>query len=75
VFVYKSVDWWRTVHPQTSVVPSLMAPGSRMGPLAQLAFSLAGFGFFFLFLLFLLLRVRLADEEATLNDLYLAEED
>src|SRR5437773_4810612 len=23
LFVYKSVDWWRTVHPRTSVVPAL----------------------------------------------------
>src|SRR5213596_1781319 len=34
IFVYKSVDWWRTVHPKTSVVPELMRAGSKMGPAA-----------------------------------------
>ena len=35
LFVYKSVDWWRTVHPQTSVVPALMSSSSKMGPISS----------------------------------------
>jgi heme exporter protein C len=73
IFVYKSVDWWRTVHPKTSVVPALMS--SSMGPVAALAFAWCALAFMLLFAVMLFLRVRLATEEAMLNDLYLAEED
>ena len=76
IFVYKSADWWRAVHPQTSVVPNLMASGSKMGPLARLAFSMSAIGFIFLVLVLLTVRVRLADQQAALDQLYhLAEED
>ena len=75
VFVYKSVDWWRNVHPATSVVPTLMSPDSKMGPAAALAFAWCAVAFVFLFALLLAMRVRLADQQAMLNELYLAEEE
>jgi len=67
-FVYKSVDIWRTVHPKTSVVPTL--PKVMGGPLALTALA-----FFLLFLVLLTLRVRLAERQAVLDELYLADED
>jgi heme exporter protein C len=75
VFVYKSADWWRAIHPQTSVVPNLMASGSKMGPVARLAFSMSAIGFILLVLVLLTVRTRLADQQAALDQLYLAEED
>ena len=67
-FVYKSVDIWRTVHPKTSVVPTL--PKVMAGPLALTALA-----FVLLFLVLLTLRVRLAERQAVLDELYLAHED
>ena len=67
-FVYKSVDIWRTVHPKTSVVPTL--PRVMAGPLALTALA-----FVLLFLVLLTLRVRLAERQAMLDELYLAHED
>jgi heme exporter protein C len=67
-FVYKSVDIWRTVHPKTSVVPTL--PKVMAGPLALTALA-----FVLLFLVLLTLRVRLAERQAILDELYLAQED
>jgi heme exporter protein C len=69
VFVYKSVDWWRTVHPKTTVVSSLGDAG--MMP----AFALSSAAFVLLCTLMLMVRVRLATLQGTLNELYLAEED
>jgi heme exporter protein C len=68
VFVYKAVDWWRTVHPKTTVVTSLV-PG-MMFP-----FALCSVAFVLLFALILMLRVRLANLQSSLNELYLAQED
>jgi heme exporter protein C len=67
-FVYKSVDIWRTVHPKTSVVPTL--PKVMAGPLALTALA-----FVLLFVVLLELRVRLAERQAMLDQLYLAHED
>jgi heme exporter protein C len=67
-FVYKSVDIWRTVHPKTSVVPTL--PRVMAGPLALTALA-----FVLLFMVLLTLRVRLAERQAMLDELYLAHED
>jgi heme exporter protein C len=67
-FVYKSVDIWRTVHPKTTVVPTL--PRSLGAPLA-----LTAIGFFLLFVVLLTLRVRLAERQAALDEMYLALED
>jgi heme exporter protein C len=70
-FVYKSVDWWRTVHPKTTVVSSL---GETM-PAAVPAFTLCAIAFVLLSTLMMMLRVRLAAVQADLNDLYLAHDD
>ena len=69
-FVYVSVDWWRTVHPKTSVVPELArtAPGMA-GP-----FWFCVLMFMLLFALLLTARVHLERQRAELNRLYLADE-
>jgi heme exporter protein C len=67
-FVYISVNVWRTLHPRTTVVPSL-GPGMRE------PFWFCFVAFLSLFLLLLALRVRLAEQQAELDALYLAAED
>ncbi len=67
-FVYVSVNIWRTLHPKTTVVPTL-GPGMRG------AFWFCVLAFMLLFGLLLTLRVRLQERRATLDELYLAEED
>ena len=66
-FVYWSVNVWRTLHPKTSVVPSL-EPGMR-GP-----FWFCVVAFLLLFALVLILRTDLEKRRAELDALYLAEE-
>ena len=63
-FVYISVNVWRTVHPKTTVVPSLGA-GMR-GP-----FWFCVAAFLLLFLVLLAVRVRLAEQQSELETLYL----
>jgi heme exporter protein C len=67
-FVYKSVDIWRTVHPKTTVVPTL--PRLMAAPLALMALA-----FLLLFVVLLTLRTRLAERQTALDELYLAHED
>ena len=67
-FVYKAVDIWRTVHPKTTVVPTL--PSSLGAPLA-----LTSAAFVLLFVVLLTLRVNLAERQAALDEMYLALED
>ena len=70
-FLYFSVTIWRTIHPPTSVVPDIIEnPKGMAAPLlvSMLAFML-------LFVLLLNLRVRLAERQDALDDLYLALED
>ncbi len=68
-FVYVSVNIWRTLHPKTTVVPSLGA-GMR-GPFW---FSVAAF--LLLYLMLLAARVALERQRARVEELYLeAEED
>jgi heme exporter protein C len=64
-FIYISVNFWRTIHPQTSVVPTL--PVSMGFPLwfCVLSFLLA-------FMLLLRLRIRLEEQRARLDALYLS---
>ena len=64
-FVYISVNYWRTIHPTTSVVPTL--PASFGLPLWSGALA-----FLLLFLLLLRLRVRLEEQRANLDTLYLS---
>lgn len=66
-FVYWSVNVWRTLHPKTSVVPSL-EPGMR-GP-----FWFCVVAFLLLLTLVLILRTDLEKRRAELDALYLAEE-
>jgi heme exporter protein C len=67
-FVYWSVNMWRTMHPTTSVVPSLQP--EMMKPFL---WSLAAFLAFYLALL--LTRVRLEKSRAALEQAFLALED
>ncbi|MBA2354583.1 MAG: cytochrome c biogenesis protein CcsA [Acidobacteria bacterium] len=64
-FVYWSVNVWRTLHPKTTVVPSLQV---SMG----LPFYWCLVAFLLLFLALLATRVRLAEQQDTL-DLLLAD--
>ena len=66
-FVYWSVNIWRTVHPKTSVVPTLQA-----GMFGAFWFSVVAF--MLLFALLMTLRVRLEHQRAELDELYLADE-
>jgi heme exporter protein C len=66
--VYKSVDIWRTVHPQTTVVPTLDA---RMRPAFWGSFALITL----LWSILLTLRMRLGAARAALEDLELLVED
>jgi heme exporter protein C len=67
-FVYVSVNIWRTVHPLNTVVPTLKA--GMFGP-----FWFCAMAFLLLFTLLLTLRMTLAEEQAMLDDLYLADEE
>lgn len=67
-FVYWSVEFWRTLHPKTSVLPTLQ-PGMR-GPLWFCVAAFLG-----LFVLMLLARTRLETRRVELEELYLAVED
>jgi heme exporter protein C len=67
-FIYVSVNYWRTIHPPTSVVPKL--PFTMGFPLW---FCVASFAL--LFVLLLRMRVRLEEQRATLDSLYLSMDD
>jgi heme exporter protein C len=67
-FVYWSVNIWRTIHPKTTVVPTL-GPGMR----GTFWFCVLAFQGVFALLLFV--RLRLEKRRAELDELYLALED
>jgi heme exporter protein C len=67
-FVYWSVNLWRTLHPKTSVVPTLPV---AMG--LPLWFSTAAF--LGLFTLLLTMRTRLERRRTELDSLHLALDD
>ena len=67
-FLYISTEIWRTVHPRTSVVPSLPVDFGL-----PLWWSFAGF--IVLCLALLSARSRLEEQRATLDQLYLALEE
>ena len=67
-FVYWSVNVWRTLHPKTTVIPSLQA-GMR-GP-----FWFCVVAFLLLYTLALTARARLEARRAELEELYLAAEE
>jgi heme exporter protein C len=70
-FVYKSVDWWRTIHPKTSVMTSLGETSPEMWYVVWLCV----FIFLLMASLLLALRMRLEALRAELDELYLAAED
>ncbi|MGE0705310.1 MAG: cytochrome c biogenesis protein CcsA [Vicinamibacterales bacterium] len=70
VIVYKAVDWWRTIHPLTSVVRSL----GETSPEMYGALLYCSVCFILLFALLLMARVGLEERRAELDQLYLAEE-
>ncbi|HEX6210088.1 MAG TPA: cytochrome c biogenesis protein CcsA [Methylomirabilota bacterium] len=67
-FVYISVNVWRTLHPKTTVIPSL-------GPEMRGPFWFSVLTFLALFLALLALRTRLAAGQARLEELYLEADD
>jgi heme exporter protein C len=67
-FVYWSVNVWRTLHPKTSVIPSLQ-PGMR-GP-----FWFCVVAFLLVSTLILMLRTELEKRRQQLDELYLAAEE
>jgi heme exporter protein C len=67
-FVYWSVNVWRTLHPKTSVIPSLQ-PGMRG------AFWFCVAAFLLLSVVILALRAGLEQRRQALDALYLAVED
>lgn len=67
-FVYYSVNWWRTIHPKTTVVPTL-GPGMRG------TFWFCVLAFMLLMVLIVAARVRLEEQRARLDDLFLELED
>ena len=67
-FVYQSVNWWRTIHPKTTVVMTL-AEGMR-GP-----FWWSTGAFMLLMVVLLMARMRLERARAALDELYLMVEE
>jgi heme exporter protein C len=67
-FIYISVNYWRTIHPATSVVPTL--PTSMGVPLWFCLLT-----FILMYVLLLKLRIALEEQRARLDALYLALED
>ena len=66
-FIYISVNYWRTIHPATSVVPRL--PVSMGFPLWFCVVA-----FLVLFILLLRLRTRVEEQRARVDGLYLSLE-
>jgi len=67
-FVYISVNIWRTIHPKTSVVPSL--PSGMPGP-----FWFSVLAYLLLMTVLITMRVELERRRAALDALYLEDED
>ena len=67
-FVYYSVNWWRTIHPKTTVVPTLKEGMRGTFWFCVLAFML-------LMVLIVAARVRLERQRARVDELFLSVED
>jgi heme exporter protein C len=67
-FIYVSVNYWRTIHPPTTLVPKL--PFTMGFPLWYCVASFA-----LLLVLLLKMRVRLEEQRATLDSLYLSMDE
>jgi heme exporter protein C len=70
-FVYKSVDWWRTIHPQTTMMKTL----GEKWPGAWYLVLFCSAAFVLLTVLVLTARVHLEAIRGRLDDMYLAAED
>ncbi len=69
-FVYVSVNVWRTIHPTTDVLPNLSASAPGMfGPVVWCLLA-----FFVLFGVLLMARMRLEEQRAKVEAIYLALE-
>ncbi len=66
-FVYEATTLWRTIHPMTTVVPTLVT--GMFG-----AFWCSSITFLLLFFLMLMMRVRLEEQRSAVDELYLAQE-
>jgi hypothetical protein len=64
-FIYISVNYWRTIHPSTSVVPKL--PFTMGFPLWFCVVT-----FVLLFIVLMKLRVRVEEQQARMDALYLS---
>jgi heme exporter protein C len=67
-FVYLSVNIWRTIHPLTTVVPTLPVDFAL-----PLWYAFAGFLLFYIALM--LLRMRIEQQRSLLDQLYLESEE
>ena len=67
-FIYISVNYWRTLHPNTNVVRSLPPEMAEPFRWSMIAFML-------LFVALLVVRIRLESGRATLEEAYVALED
>jgi heme exporter protein C len=67
-FVYYSVDWWRTIHPQTTVIP-------KLPPEMRLPFFWCAIAFEVLYVPLLLIRAKLEASKAAVEQAYLELED
>jgi heme exporter protein C len=67
-FIYISVNFWRTMHPKTTVLPNLIPEWAAPVWMCFL-------GFVLLSLLFFSLRVRLEEQRARIETLYLAADE
>ena len=67
-FVYVSVNYWRTIHPTTDVVRTLI-------PEMAEPFRWAIYSFLVLFTALLIVRVRLEASRAALEEAYVALDD
>ncbi len=67
-FSYISVNYWRTIHPKTTVVPTLPV---SMG----IPFWFCVTAFVMLFILLLRMRVRLEEQRARLDTVYLSADE
>jgi heme exporter protein C len=72
-FIYKSVDWWRTIHPKTSVMSTLQdTPGGVIMWNIVLFCTVA---FMLLLAVALMARVKLEKLRTDVDELYLSLED
>src|SRR5262249_16115349 len=72
-FIYKSVDWWRTIHPKTSVMRTLADRSGGAIMWNVVMFCVAAF--LLVFALLLALRMSLEQSRREVDSLSVALED